>query len=156
MSNYIAARLERRARNKRFIADLNAQTTCANCGAPPVEWHNAEHVALNRQRFRISRMVTSGVPIEAIKAELARCTPLCRRCHMAEDGRLAALAVHQFPKGHRGEAPKPCAECSRPYKPLRRGLCAKCNDRRRWPGRSAREVRQRTERRRAARLAGTP
>lgn len=54
---------------------------------------------------------------------------LCRRCHMMVDGRLERnLAGGRVPK-----PPKRCAECERLYKPLRRGLCSRCYDKRRRP-----------------------
>ena len=48
---------------------------------------------------------------------------LCRRCHMAADGRLAKFRYIPtiLP-------PKPCKTCGLPSKPLRRGLCHKCNE----------------------------
>lgn len=107
-----------------FISEVNAQTVCAHCGAQPVEWHNPEHVELNRRHMRISAMVNSGCPIPSIREELVRCTPLCRRCHMVEDGRLATFVIAT-------KEPSPCLECSRVYKPLRHGLCARCETRRR-------------------------
>jgi hypothetical protein len=111
-----------------FVQDLNARTLCAHCGVQPIEWHNPEHVDLNRQHFRISALVAGGSPIAAIEAEIERCTPLCRRCHMIEDGRMKAFVA--LPK-HRGRRPRrvppkppsPCAECGRLCKPLWRGLC---------------------------------
>ena len=120
----------RRAESAAFVAALNPRTMCAHCGAQPIEWHNPEHVEQNRQRFRISTMAGKGASIEAIQAELDRCTPLCRRCHMAEDGRLKALDQYRsMPKvmPKRGRQPaQPCTQCERLYKPLRCGLCAAC------------------------------
>lgn len=52
---------------------------------------------------------------------------LCRRCHMAVDGRAKRLAVWARTL-HQPQPPKPCVKCGRPYKPLRRGLCSRCND----------------------------
>jgi hypothetical protein len=77
-----------RASARAFVRDVNARTVCAHCGSQPIEWHNPEHVELNRRDFRIGRMVSIGRPIEKIQEEMAACTPLCRRCHMKEDGRL--------------------------------------------------------------------
>ncbi len=77
-----------RAIARAFVKEVNARTVCAHCGAKKIEWHNPEHVELNRQSYRISRLVGTARSIEVIKAEMARCTPLCRRCHMKEDGRL--------------------------------------------------------------------
>lgn len=118
---------EHRARNHQFIDELNARTYCAHCGAQPIEWHNPEHVEMNRRGFRISSLVGSGVSIALIEVELARCTALCRRCHMAEDGRLAKLAAHRRPK----LPPKPCSQCGRLANPLSLGMCLPCYNRQR-------------------------
>ena len=49
---------------------------------------------------------------------------LCRKCHMLTDGRLEKLIVMvKVPR----QAPKPCVNCGRLYKPLRRGRCGACN-----------------------------
>lgn len=76
-----------------YVDAINAEAFCTQCGAQPVEWHNPEHVELNRQGYRIGRMRSTGASIQKIEAELARCTPLCRRCHMAEDGRLTRFVA---------------------------------------------------------------
>ena len=52
---------------------------------------------------------------------------LCRRCHMALDGRLqcfteSALAPRAV------LPPSPCIICGKPYKPLRKGRCHSCNE----------------------------
>lgn len=65
---------------------------------------------------------------------------LCRRCHMAEDGRLYNLFVgpklprHLLAKERKRlekmglrKQPEPCSRCSKDYKPLRRGLCHACD-----------------------------
>lgn len=114
-----------RARNRTFVGEVNARTVCAHCGAQPIEWHNPEHVQLGREGFRIGTMLMGGSTIGAIKSEMARCTPLCRRCHMAEDGRLAAFAK-QASAPRAEQTAKPCTQCGQPYKPLRRGLCRPC------------------------------
>jgi hypothetical protein len=93
-----------RAANRAFIAEVNARTVCAHCGAQPIEWHNPEHVEQNRQDYRISRLVQQPRSIEAIKAEMERCTPLCRRCHMAEDGRLRSFSATTQPGETNGRA----------------------------------------------------
>ena len=54
-------------------------------------------------------------------------TWLCRRCHMAEDGRLDA--IHSKEHYERMKSiPKPCSRCTRLSKPLRRGRCHPCNE----------------------------
>jgi hypothetical protein len=124
---------------KTYVAEVNARTVCAHCGAQPIEWHNPDHVALNRQKFRINTMVTCGASTERIQAEMDACTPLCRRCHMKEDGRLRLFVEARGSRLEKGtQLPsKPCAECHRLAKPLRRGLCAACDQRRRRLARAA-------------------
>jgi len=48
---------------------------------------------------------------------------LCRSCHMIEDGRMQQ--IHSI---DRTSLPKPCVNCGKPYKPLRKGLCHACNE----------------------------
>ena len=120
---------QRRARNQSFVDEINRRTVCAHCGSQPIEWHNPEHVELNRQDQRISNLVWQPAAIVTIEAEMARCTPLCRRCHMREDGRAKALQEKQSTRIP--SEPRPCAECGRLEKPLRRGLCGRCYDVRR-------------------------
>jgi hypothetical protein len=52
---------------------------------------------------------------------------VCRRCHMVIDGRLDKLKT----AGPTPQPPKPCDECGKLAKPLRRGLCHACNERKR-------------------------
>lgn len=84
-------------RSRTFVNQLNARTVCAHCGAQPVEWHNPEHVEKERENFRIGRMANTGASIQKIQAEVERCTPLCRRCHMIEDGRMAKFIEAGIP-----------------------------------------------------------
>ena len=58
----------------------------------------------------------------------ANLTFLCRRCHMEVDGRKAALVAVRLARPCKPA--EPCGECGRPYKYLRRGLCAACAARR--------------------------
>lgn len=112
-----------------FVDHVTMHTLCAHCGAQPVEWHNPEHVELNRERFRISAMVQREEPIALIQAEMERCTPLCRRCHMQEDGRLARF-INAGRSGRDGASPPICSECYRLVEKLRGPLCGACAKRR--------------------------
>jgi hypothetical protein len=118
-------KLLRRSAAQTFVKELNARTFCERCGAQPIEWHNPEHVELNREHFRIGKMAFRGEGIPLIKSEIQRCTPLCRRCHMTEDGRLERWLARA--KNRPIQPPKPCTQCGRGYKPLRRGLCNRCD-----------------------------
>lgn len=81
----------RRQAARVVVAGIRASTPCAHCGERMADFHSPEHVA-NPNR-RVCRMVGRGVAVESILAEIARCTPLCRRCHMVEDERLGLLPV---------------------------------------------------------------
>lgn len=123
-------RAQTRAQNRAFVDEINARTACAHCGGQPVEWHNPEHVALHRESYRIGAMIDNQSTTAAIQEEMDRSTPLCRRCHMIEDGRMATfMAQANAPKN---QPPKPCIDCGQPSKPLRKGRCHRCNERRRY------------------------
>lgn len=127
----VGAHVENRARRKEaaqaFVAEVNARTFCAHCGAQPIEWHNPEHVDLNRQSFRISSLVVQGRSIDVIQAEMGRCTPLCRRCHMREDGRLRALVESGRTSREARTAPiGPCVVCGRVPRRIVKSMCLSC------------------------------
>jgi hypothetical protein len=53
---------------------------------------------------------------------------VCRRCHMALDGRLAVFAENQKLLAVSSAKPaKPCDNCGRPAKPRRKGRCYACD-----------------------------
>ena len=56
-------------------------------------------------------------------------TILCPRCHMTIDGRLKRLKEMGRNNAIIARTnPKPCIICRTPYKPLRKGRCANCDD----------------------------
>lgn len=119
-------RKNRRELARDFVLTKNARTVCAHCGRQPIEWHNRDHVEQNREDFRISALVRRGATISDIQDEMERCTPLCRRCHMQEDGRLQ----NNLANGRLTKPPRFCSTCAEQVtKPLRRGLCGRCYSR---------------------------
>lgn len=57
---------------------------------------------------------------------------LCRRCHMEVDGRADALVEAAMKNAEKmRKPPAPCVECGKLSKPLRRGLCHACDERKR-------------------------
>lgn len=77
---------------------------CEKCGNPATDRHHKDGNTLNNKPRNI--------------------IPLCRRCHMIEDGRLARLRLVP----HYTTDPSPCSICSKLSKPLRRGRCHRCNE----------------------------
>lgn len=57
---------------------------------------------------------------------------LCRRCTMRRDGRLDVFISHS--KQREPQPIRPCSHCTRPWKPLRRGLCQACYEYKRRTG----------------------
>lgn len=110
-----------------FVNEINARTSCAHCGKQPIEWHNPEHAQVpGRKAYRISNMVVGGRTPADIKIEMERCTPLCVRCHRAEDGRqVEFMKKRPFQKGHRNP-PRICDSCGRLRQHFALGLCDPC------------------------------
>ena len=93
-------------RAKQHVQQIRAQTICITCGRQPIDWHRVEHE--QHPTWRIGHMTARGETIKRIDAEIARCTPLCRRCHMTLDGRIkiaiANVKGSPRPKGEKHHA----------------------------------------------------
>jgi hypothetical protein len=105
-----------RCRARRAYRELG---DCERCGEPAVDRHHKDGNTRHNARSNLAF--------------------LCRRCHMAIDGRLERLAVMGM-EYQKPQPPKSCRICSKPYKPLRKGRCASCNEYRRRNGRDRNEV----------------
>lgn len=51
--------------------------------------------------------------------------PLCRRCHMERDGRMASV-TRRMRTLSSPQPPKPCRNCGWLYNPMRHGRCVAC------------------------------
>lgn len=76
-----------------FIAAKRKTVHCRECGGQPVDWHNPKHV--EDPNMRVAGLAALGYPIEDIKAEMAKCVPLCRSCHVTADNKLKAKKVQK-------------------------------------------------------------
>lgn len=125
----------RRTLASNFVSSLNTVTKCVKCGDQPIEWHREEHEKYPNSR--VSSLRTQGASIDRIKKEIKLCTPLCRRCHMKEDGRLVRLKANQpYQKGKVYVGKQKCKNCPKKQKPLRKGMCYTCYEKQRAGGRS--------------------
>lgn len=79
---------KRRKLALQYTSEIRQRTPCAECGGPMADWHNVEHLQFPERR--VCALTSRGRPIDVIAAEIAVCTPLCRRCHMLVDGRREA------------------------------------------------------------------
>jgi hypothetical protein len=119
------SREQRRLIATEFVAEINSKTVCAHCSAQPIVWHGEHHP--EKPNARISSLRTQGCSVERIQQEMDVCTPLCRGCHMREDGRYKALrAASPFQPGVEVVPPKPCLCCAKVVKITRRGMCSGC------------------------------
>lgn len=66
---------------RRVIKEIRAGTVCSKCGAQPIEWHDPTGGHTLKPNSMVSSMVGKGLRLETIQAEIARCIPLCARCH---------------------------------------------------------------------------
>src|SRR5665647_1355588 len=80
-------RVKARADIKRYVKGVRAVTFCDICGAQPIEWHNEDHPDCPHER--VSSLVAQGKSRARVDAEIAKCVPLCKKCHMTIDGRMA-------------------------------------------------------------------
>lgn len=120
-------RKEARIIATRFLAIIESNTPCQNCGGKPIEWHNNSHP--DKPNNRVSSLRTQGCSIERIQREIAICTPLCRRCHMKLDGRLASLlSKSPYKIGRVYVPPRPCLCCGVNTKRTRNGMCSTCDN----------------------------
>lgn len=99
-----------RAKCRRLYKELG---DCELCGKPATDRHHKNGNTQDNSPDNIQR--------------------LCRSCHMKEDGRGHRLTEHsKRRKLNRQVNPrpcKPCAQCAREVKQLRRGLCISCYER---------------------------
>lgn len=89
---------------------LYAIGECQRCGKPATDRH---HIDDNQSNNKPSNILIC-----------------CRRCHMQVDGRAERLAAWS-PVHNQPQPPKECTQCGKLYKPMRKGLCGACYDRKR-------------------------
>lgn len=133
MNNLKSKYITNRTQIKEIIRSIREATNCNRCGAQPIEWHHESHVG-NAHR-RVSSLVQRSC-LKTVIEEIQRCEPLCRSCHMQEDGRIRELLKKAPNRRGSSFPPKPCNLCGKLAKPLRRGLCYYCYERHRKDGRN--------------------
>jgi protein-arginine kinase activator protein McsA len=95
------------AAKRKRARKLYSLESCEQCGKPASDRHHKD-----------------GDPGNNTAENVAS---LCRRCHMAADGRLERfIAMGVAARDRRAAEISPCQVCSRAYKPLRRGRCGSC------------------------------
>lgn len=122
-----------KAEARAFLKKVRAKTRCRWCKRKPVDFHDLKHKKTPKQ---VGTLAAAGYPIARIKAVIARCEPLCRRCHMKTDGRHRSwLKANVGRKGQALKPPRPCSGCGIPTKPMRKGRCNYCYKQWKYGGR---------------------
>jgi len=130
---YSAGKQRAILRNRYWFAQVMAETECEGCHTQPppedwpIEWHHRVRAA--HRHTAVTHLVKLGASIERILEEMEKCVPLCRRCHMKEDGRLHQMRdIHPRKKGVRYAPllPQPCSICHRRKSAYRPGVCKQC------------------------------
>src|SRR5216684_9067015 len=84
-----------------YVNKRRLELSCRHCGLKyvsyklqpwaPIIWH---HPNSDGDRGRVGRLIrTAGATIEDIDAEIARCVPLCYKCHAIEHVRMSKAAL---------------------------------------------------------------
>lgn len=123
------SREERRVIATEWLREFEKNIPCSHCGATDktIDWHGEHHP--QKPNFRVSSLRTQGASIDRIKKEIEICIPLCRSCHMKEDGRLKNLFTTQpRQKGSVITEPSPCSCCGKLTKPMRNRMCVTCDN----------------------------
>lgn len=116
---------QRKDRNRKYVDDIRARTTCELCGAQPIDWHREEHE--KNPGWRLGNMRSSCSTLERIQAEINACAALCRKCHMRADGRKERLTSAAILRGDSQRiGPRICVRCGQFKKTASHGLCRKC------------------------------
>jgi hypothetical protein len=89
-------RKARREKLRLAIDAIREKTVCEICGNQPIDFHRKEHEA--HPAWRICNLLRRAAPFLTILEEIARCQPLCRRCHLTVDGRIHN--IEQRGEGH--------------------------------------------------------
>jgi len=84
--NWISYSRTSREKRAKWYQDYKRNLKCSMCGKsfpdyPEVIDLHHEGDRAESQDQRISELVTSNAPLPRVKAELAKCIPLCANCH---------------------------------------------------------------------------
>jgi hypothetical protein len=76
--------VDKRGDAQQFIYQYLSNQVCADCGEYDFSVLTFDHVR-GKKKKEITRMVSEGYSIEAIKSEIAKCEVVCFNCHMRRE-----------------------------------------------------------------------
>lgn len=81
-----AAETKRKAREEaeQFVYDFLSYSKCVDCGEYDFSVLTFDHVR-GSKRMDVSRMVSEGYSINAIREEIYKCEVVCANCHMRRE-----------------------------------------------------------------------
>lgn len=71
-------RRERAQQVKDYIKSLNIVCECGESHPACIDFH---HINPNDKKREVSKMIHCNFALETIKAEIAKCKPMCSNCH---------------------------------------------------------------------------
>ena len=81
---YNAAKDKRRIRIRRQVLEIKSTLQCERCGFSDSKALVFHHRDPKEKRFTIGEMSHTGLSIQRIKKEMAKCDVLCANCHAIE------------------------------------------------------------------------
>ena len=78
---YYQRNLKQKARNRDFIIFYLKTHPCADCGESDIRCLQFDHNSREDKSFNIGMAVVNGLGLEAIQAEIEKCTVRCANCH---------------------------------------------------------------------------
>lgn len=92
---------------REYVAERRSRTRCAKCEAQPIIWHHPDLDGCDNgaNARRVGDLANRGADIAALDAEIARCVPLCGKCHFLEHfptGRICDGAIGRWQRDGAG------------------------------------------------------
>lgn len=75
-----AAKKRKRAPQVRFVRDYLAANPCVDCGEDDVLVLEFDHCR-DEKVAEVSRLISNGASLDVVRAEVAKCDPVCANCH---------------------------------------------------------------------------
>jgi hypothetical protein len=85
-----ASRDSARAKAREYVYGILAGSGCTDCGETDIRVLTFHHVR-GVKRYSIGELVTRGMALESIQAEVSKCIVLCHNCHAKRTQKLNGL-----------------------------------------------------------------
>jgi hypothetical protein len=123
-----AARATRKATLQEHVLAHLQTNPCTDCGESDSRVLDFDHIS--QKEGEVGALVASGVPLERLKQEMARCEVVCANCHRRRTATRAGWwRLTGPPAVDAVRRPRQLRNVAWVYSLLRRSCCADCGDR---------------------------